>query len=305
MGILDGIEIFALTVEAGSFAAAARRLGVTASAVSRRVANLEEQLGVPLLARTTRSLSLTHDGQSFHERCVRILEELGEARDALAHVRKRPSGTIRVDAPIALGRAMIAPRLPEFLSRYPDVSVDLTLRDQFVDPFVEGLDVLLRVGALGDSTLIARRLGESRLVVCGSPAYLKRRGMPKTPRDLSRHECLCYLRGGRPQPWRIREGGVLHEVVVRGRYNSSDVDVILRGALAGQGLVLLLDFLVADAFRAGTLVRVLADYDSTARPIHALYPKNRHLVPKVGAFLDFAAALFASSRRTPARARSS
>jgi DNA-binding transcriptional LysR family regulator len=184
VGILDGIEIFAIAVDAGSFAAAARRLGVTASAVSRRVANLEEQLGVPLLARTTRSLSLTHDGQSFHERCVRILEELGEARDTLAHVRKRPSGTIRVDASIALGRAMIAPRVPEFLSRYPDISVDLTLRDQFVDPFVEGVDVLLRVGALGDSTLIARRLGESRLVVCGSPAYLKRKGTPKTPREL-------------------------------------------------------------------------------------------------------------------------
>ena len=296
MSILDGIEIFALTVETGSFAAAARRLGVTASAVSRRVANLEEELGVPLLARTTRTLSLTHDGQTFHARCVRILEELTEAKDALAHVRKRPSGTVRVDAPIALGRFVLAPRIPEFLSRFRDVSVDLTLRDQVVDPFAEGLDVLIRIGALGDSSLIAKRLGEARLVVCGAPSYLKKRGTPKTPRDLVRHECLGYLRGGRPNPWRFRYGDSTYDIDINGRYNASDADVIMRAAIAGQGLSLSFDFMVADAIRKGTLVHILEEHEPRPWPIHALYPKNRHLVPKVSAFLEFVAKVFGQAK---------
>ncbi len=296
MGQLEGIELFALTVEAGSFASAARRLGVTPSAVSRKVAQLERELGVPLLARTTRSLSLTHDGQSFHARCVRILEELGEARDALARVRKKPSGVIRVDAPLALGRKVLAPRLPEFLARYPEIKVELTLRDQFIDPFVEGSDVLLRIGARGESTLIARRLGESQLVVCGSPAYLRRHGTPKTPQDLGRHECLGYLREGRPTSWRLVATGETVDVDVTGRCHANDADVLLTSALAGQGLAMLFDFLAAEGLERGALVRVLSPFASAPWPIHALYPKNRHLVPKVGVFLDFLEELFGKSR---------
>lgn len=305
MSQLEGIESFVRSVEAGSFAAAARRLGVTPSAVSRQVARLEEELGVPLLARTTRSLTLTHDGQAFHARCIRVIEELAEARDALARVRKKPAGVLRVDAPVALGRSVLAPRLADFLEHYPDVDVELTLRDRLVDPFVEGSDVLLRIGPLRDSSLIARRLGESRLVMCAAPSYLRKRGTPKVPADLVHHECLSYLRAEGRQTWLLRTSDQLVEIEPKGSLQVNDADVLVMHALAARGLVVVFEFLVADAIARGDLAPVLESYESTPWPIHVLYPKNRHLVPKVGVFLDFLAEVFArpGPRRSAKKAR--
>jgi LysR family transcriptional regulator, regulator for bpeEF and oprC len=290
---LGSIEFFTTTVDAGSFAAAARRLGVTPSAVSRRVALLESELGVPLLARTTRTLRLTDDGRAFHERCARILEELREARETIARTSSRPAGVVRVDAPLALGRFVVAPRLPELLERYPDLRVELTLRDHHVDAIAEGLDVLVRIGRLGESTLIARRLGASHLVACASPAYLRRRGTPRTPADLAGHDCLGFLREGRPNPWLFGTGDHAQSVEVAGRYHASDAEVLRTGALAGQGIVHIFDFLVADAIASGALVPLLRDHAPPPWPIHALYPRNRHLLPKVGVFLDFLTEVFA------------
>jgi DNA-binding transcriptional LysR family regulator len=297
MGTFDGIELLALAVEAGSFAAAARRLGVTPSAVSRRIATLERELGVPLLARTTRSLRLTNDGQAFHERCLRILEELREARDAMARARRKPSGLLRVDAPLALGRQVLAPGLPEFLERYPEIRLDLTLRDQLVDPIAEGLDLVVRIGALADSSLIARRLGASRVVLCAAPRYLRRHGTPRRPADLARHACLGYLSDGRPRAFRFVSEGRTHAVDIAGPCHVNDGDVLRQLALAGRGIVALFDFIVAGDLVSGALVPVLAEHPSTTWPIHALYPKNRHLVPKVAVFLDFLVALYDPSRR--------
>lgn len=287
---LNAVEYFVRAVEAGSFAAAARRFRVTPSAVSRQVARLEMELGVPLLARTTRSLTLTHDGEAFHARCVRILDELTEARDALAHVRKKPAGVLRVDVPISLGRSRVAPRLPEFLARYPDIELELMLRDQLIDPLVEGTDVLLRIGALRDSPLIARRLGEARVMMCASPAYLAKRGAPKSPADLVRHACLGYLGPESRRVWRFREAP---DFPPNGSFHANDAEVILAHVVAGRGIALKFDFLVAPHIARGELVEVLADYAPPAWPIHALYPRNRHLVPKVGVFLDFLSEVFA------------
>lgn len=287
MSTFDGIEFLTVAVETGSFAAAARRLGVTPSAVSRRVATLESELGVQLLARTTRSLRLTEDGLAFHERCTRILEELQEARDAIARVREKPAGLLRVDAPIALGRSVLTPKLPGFLERYPEVRLDLTLRDQLVDPIAEGLDVLVRIGLPRDSTLISRRLGESQLLTCASPAYLRKHGVPKHPRDLARHQCLGYLREGRPAPFGFVSGETTLFVDVAGQCNANDTDVLLHLAIAGRGIVSMFDFLVAPHLESGALVTVLGEHPSLTWPIHALYPKNRHLLPKVRVFLDF------------------
>ena len=306
MGALDGIEFFTASVEGGSFAVAARRLGVTPSAVSRRVAALEAELGVQLLARTTRSLHLTEDGQAFHERCTRILDELAEARDAIARVKKKPAGLLRVDAPVALGRAVIVPNLPGFLDRYPDIQLDLTFRDRRVDPIAEGLDVLVRMGALRDSTLIARRLGESRIVTCASRAYLSKHGVPERPRDLARHACLGYLREGRPDPFELVAGGgegsadTLTSVDIKGPLHSNDCDVLVQMAIAGKGITHLFDFLVEPHLRSGALVSVLDACSSRRWPIHALYPKNRHLLPKVRVFLDFLDGLWRPKK--PARA---
>ncbi len=296
MGALDGIEFLTAAVEAGSFAAAARRLGVTPSAVSRRVAQLERRLGVTLLARTTRSLRLTHDGQAFHERCVRILEELKEARDAIARASKKPSGALRVDAPIALGRAVLAPRLPRFLDRYPEIELFLTLRDQFVDPIAEGLDVLVRIGERGESSLIARRLGESRIVHCASPAYLRKHGAPESFADLATHSCVGYVRDGRPLPFVCRAGEGIQATDVSGRCHVNDASVIQELAVAGKGIAALFDFMVRDALASGALVAVLDSYPTTTWPIHALYPRNRHLLPKVAVFLDFLTRLFGRTR---------
>lgn len=283
---LASIRLFAATVEAGSFAAAARRLRLSPSAVSRRVAQLERALGAPLLARTTRALSLTDDGRAFHDRCQRILEELREAEDAIARSAARPAGLLRVDAPVGLGRTLLAPTLPRLLERHPDLRVALTLRDAFIDPVSEGIDVTVRMGRLSDSSLIARRLGERRIVVCAAPAYLRRHAAPKTPRDLARHACLGYLRNGRPDPYRFVAGEGTYEVMVDGPFHSSDGEALRAAAVAGRGIVALFDFVVADALASGALVQVLEDHPLEPFPVHALYVPNRHLLPKVRVFLD-------------------
>jgi len=295
MSTLAGIDFFATTVECGSFASAARHLGVTASAVSRRVAQLESELGVSLLARTTRTLRLTDDGRAFHERCVRILEELRDAREAIVRASKKPSGRLRVEAPLSLGRIVLAPKIPEFLARHPEIKLELMVRDRFIDPVAEGIDVIVRIGALGESSLIARRLGEARVLMCASPAYLKKRGTPKTLSDLARHNCLAYLReDGHPYPWRFasaQDEGT-RVVDIAGHYHANDAEILHIGAVAGKGIVALFDFSVARSMRRGELVRVLEDHPLQSRPIHALYPKNRHLLPKVRVFLDFLVTLF-------------
>jgi LysR family transcriptional regulator for bpeEF and oprC len=296
MGTLDGIVLFAATVECGSFAAAARRLHVTASAVSRRVAGLEQELGVQLLARTTRTLRLTNDGQAFYARCVRILDELREAKEDLARVQKKPSGVLRVDAAVALTRKLLAPNMPRFLARYPEISVDLTARDQLLEPVAEGLDVMLRIGRLGDVNLMARRLGESELVFCGAPAYLKRRGTPTQPDDIKHHDVIGYLRDGRSNPWQFLGPAGVMSLDVKGPLRTNEIDAMHAAALAGRGLIMAFDFVVADYLQTGSLVRVLQHHPSTTWPIHALYPKNRHLLPKLRVFLDFVRGLFPPRR---------
>ena len=294
MRSLDGLQFFTVAVEAGSFAAASRKLGVTPSAVSRKISQLEEELGVLLIARTTRSLQLTDDGRAFHERCVRILEELGEAREAIARSTKKPSGLLRVDAPAAFGRGVLAPKLPAFLARYPEIRVDLTLHDQFVDPIVEGLDVLVRIGKLRDSSLIARRLGSSRLQLCASPGYLRKHGTPRKLADLERHDFIGYLREGRPDDLALTlNDGSLFRLPTRGRANGNDASVSRTLALAGYGITQIFDFIAAESIASKKLVPLLEDVHRTEWPIHALYPKNRHLLPKVSAFLEFL--------RTPSR----
>ncbi|WP_437338513.1 LysR family transcriptional regulator [Sorangium sp. So ce394] len=294
---LAAIELLVATVETGSFSRAARRLGVTPSAVSRRVMRLERELGVALLARTTRSLRLTDDGQAFYARCVRIVEELGEATEAIARASTKPVGLLRVDAPVTLGREVIAPSLPRFSARTPDVRVHLTLRDQHVDPVAEGLDLLVRIGQLGDSSLVARRLGASRIVHCAAPSYIARRGAPQAPADLARHDCVGYLRDGRPDPFRFPtgDGDAVLDVPISGPFHANDADVLKRLALAGSGIVAMFDFLVKDALAEGTLVTVLEEARTMSWPIHALYPKNRHLLPKVRVFVEYLAEVFAPS----------
>jgi DNA-binding transcriptional LysR family regulator len=241
--------------------------------------------GVRLLARTTRSLLLTDEGRAFHERCERIVGELAEAGDSIAQARGEPSGRLRVEAPVAFGRRVVAPRLAPFLARYPSVRIELILRDQRVDPVAEEVDVLVRIGPLRNSPLMARRLGESRAILCASPEYVSRLGKPRRAADLARHACLTYLRDGR-----------IHVFDPDGRaaapagpapFAANDEDVIRQMVLASHGIAWLFEFLVADDLQTGALVQLLDDQSTPTWPIHALYPKNRHLLPKARAFIDF------------------
>lgn len=301
MGTLEGIEVLIAAVSAGSFAGAARRLGMTPSAVSRRVALLEEDLGVPLLARTTRSLRLTNDGSVFYERCLRIVEEVGEAREAMARVREKPAGILRVDVPVALGRSVVVPSIPSFSNRYPEIRLDLTLRDRLVDPVAEAIDVLVRIGDLADSSLLARRIGRARMIHVASPAYLRARGRPTTVRELRDHACIGHLRSGQPHPFQFQDGANIIDVAIDGRAHATDADAIRSLAIGGMGIAALFDFMVGEDLGSGKLEAVLVDRTTREWPIHALYVKDRQLVPKVGVFLDWLARALESHVNEPRR----
>ncbi|MFP2929197.1 LysR family transcriptional regulator [Pyxidicoccus sp. 3LG] len=297
MDSLSNIDAFVRAVEDGDFTRAARRLNITASAVSRRIARLEEELGVRLFQRTTRALRLTDDGRDFYARCQRILRELGEAKESLSRSRSRPTGRLRVEAPQVIGQLVLAPALPRFLEKYPGVELHLTLRDEVVDPITEGADVLIRMGPLADSRLMARKLAMARLVACAAPAYLERHGTPRTPEDLARHQCLGFLRQGIPTAWLFKEGRGTVELESHAAFHVNHGATLRDAAVMGLGIAWLMDFMVARELASGALVTVLDAHAVEERPIHALYPANRHLPSRVRVFLDFVTTLFVQGAR--------
>ncbi|WP_237080591.1 LysR family transcriptional regulator [Myxococcus xanthus] len=292
MPSLSNIEAFVRAAEHGDFTRAARKLQLTASAVSRRIARLEEELGVVLFQRTTRAMQLTEDGRAFYARCQRILGELEDAKESLSRSRHRPVGVLRVDAPQVIGQLVLMPALPRFLTVHPGVELRLTLRDEVVDPITEGADVLLRLGTLEDSRLVARKLGTTRLLACAAPAYLRRHGRPETVADLSRHNCLGFLRESAPASWLLHDGSTPVSAVPRGTFHTNHGVTLRDAAVLGLGIAQLFDFMVARELESGALVPVLEEQAGAPRPIHALYPRGKHLPSRVRAFLDFVATLF-------------
>jgi DNA-binding transcriptional LysR family regulator len=284
---LTGMAIFARVVEAEGFSAAARQLGLSKSAVSKQVARLEDRLGARLLNRTTRRLSLTEVGAAFYERCARILAEAEAAERAVTRLQAEPRGTLRVNAPMSFGVRHVAPAIPAFVARYPDVSVDISLTDRLVDLVDEGYDLAIRIANLPDSSLVARRLAPARFVVCASPDYLARHGAPAQPRDLARHNCLTYSYAAVGDEWRLRGPDGEVRVRVTGTVRANNGDVLRAAALGGLGIVVMPTFLVGDALRSGALASVLPDYRVRETAIHAVYPHGRHLSAKVRAFVDF------------------
>ena len=291
------LEAFTQVVAHRSFSRAAERLGVTPSSVSRAVAALETRLGVRLLNRTTRSLSVTDEGVAFHVRATAILADLRDAERSVSRARAVPRGRLRVDAPLALGEQLLAPALPEFLRRHPELSVDLSLRDTYVDPISEGIDVTLRMGKLAASELIARKLGRVRVVVAGSPAYLARYGRPSSPDELSAHKGLMYLLRGHPTPWRFRASkGATVTAAIASQLVAGSGEVLRRAAVAGAGLTRLFEYSLAADIASGALEIVLADHELPAVPVYAVHAQAREPAVKIRAFVDFAADLF---RRSP------
>ena len=290
------MTVFAKVVEQGSFARAAERLSISASACSRQVAELEAHLGSRLLNRTTRRLSLTEIGQGFYERCVQLLADLGEAEQAAAETAARPRGTLRLTTSINFGVRHVSPAIGAFLAKYPEVKFDVSLSDRIVDLVEEGYDLAIRIGSAGGETVVARKLGEARMVACASPAYLKAHGAPRTPEDLARHRCLTYEYMPVRNVWPFRgKDGREHAVRVSGPLHSNNGDLLAAAAVAGVGIAYEPEFILGPDLKAGRLVPILSAYSSPLGPIYAAYPSRRYLSAKVRAFVDFLAERFANA----------
>ncbi|MGH7788693.1 MAG: LysR family transcriptional regulator [Candidatus Binatia bacterium] len=284
---LTGMAVFASVAAAQSFSAAARELGLSKSAVSKHISQLEERLGARLLQRTTRRLSLTEAGTALYAHCRRIADELAAAEAAIGSLSGAPRGTLRVSAPMSFGERYLAPLLPAFLARHADLRVELTLGDQLVDLIEAGVDCAVRIARLPDSSLVARRLAPARRVVCGAPAYFERRGVPRTPDALRDHNCLDYAYLAATGGWPFPAARGLRAVPVEGNLAANNGEVLRAAALAGVGLALLPTFIVGDDLRAGRLRAVLIEYESWDASIYAVYPPTKQLAPKVRAFVDF------------------
>jgi DNA-binding transcriptional LysR family regulator len=252
------------------------------------VAELEAHLQTRLLNRTTRRVSLTESGRAFHERCVQLLADLDEAEQEASQSARTPRGTLKLTSSINFGVRHLAPAIAAFLARYPELRFDVSLSDRIVDLVEEGFDLAIRIGSTGSENLVARKLGEARLVPCASPAYLARHGAPRTPADLSGHNCLTYAYVSQPGLWALRDAaGREHLAKVSGNLHSNNGDLNAEAALQGVGIAFEPSFIVADAVRAGRLVPLLQEYAAPPAPIWAVYPSRKHLSAKVRLFVDY------------------
>lgn len=288
------MRTFATVVDTGSFVGAADTLDMSKPAVSRHVNELEARLGVRLLQRTTRRLSLTAEGEVFHARCKDLLAQVDEAEAEVSSSSGEATGLLKLSVPVTFGERHLAPLWPVFLARHPRVSLDVSLSDRTVDLVEEGFDLAIRIARLQASSLVSRQLATSRLHLCASPAYLARHGVPQHPRDLVQHQVLAYTLLSTGEHWRFTgpEGEVVVNVGPRFRSNSGET--CRSGALAGQGIILQPDFLVGPDLAAGTLVELMPAYRSLEFGIYAVYPTRKHVAPKVRRLIDFLAASFQS-----------
>ncbi|MEM6810511.1 MAG: LysR family transcriptional regulator [Pseudomonadota bacterium] len=287
MGRLQALQHFVAVVEAGSFTAAADRLGVAKSAVSRRVRELEQRLGAQLLNRTTRATDLTDSGRAFYERAVRVLADLDEAEAAVAQRGGQLIGTLRVALPLSFGLLHMAAPIAAFLEAHPEIDLQVDLNDRRVDLVSEGMDLALRIGHLRDSTLIARKLFDVKFVTCASPAYLAAHGTPTTPDELTDHHVLVYTNVTDPRllPY-VDAAGQPHDVRVAPRLAASNGDLLVAAAAEGRGIVVEPNFMAARAVAGGSLVPILDGYSRPATPAYIVYPHTRHLSLRVRAFID-------------------
>ncbi len=290
MDALSDVAVFVQVVSRGSFTAAAETLGLSKSVVSKYVTRLEDRLGARLLNRTTRRLSLTEVGRAFFERSQRGLLEIEEAEAEVSRLQGEPRGELRLSSPMSFGILHLAPLLPALLARYPELTVDMVLDDRKVDLVDEGFDLAIRIGELPDSSLVARRLGPCRHVVCGSPAYFARSGIPQSPEDLSQHAAITYRYANAPDEWHfLAADGGHRQVTVTSRIKMNSSLALREALLNGAGVTLTPTFVVGADIRAGRLRAVLQGYRAMEVSIYAVYPQRKHLSPKIRAFVDFLA----------------
>lgn len=289
------MEVFVRVVELASFSRAATALHLPKGRVTTVIQDLETHLGVRLLHRTTRRLSLTDDGMLYHQRAVSMLQEMNELEAALGHAVVTPAGRLRVDVPAAMGRHMIAPALPDFFRRYPQVVLELGSSDRPVDLIAEGVDCVIRGGLVHDESLVARHLGALAVVTCAAPDYLRRHGTPATLADLEQHRFVNFFsaKTGRVFPFDFRRAGEAHQISRPHWVAANDTDTYIAAAVAGMGLMQSpANRVMREHLASGRLAPVLPDWNAGTLPIVALYPRNRHLTAKVRVFIEWAAELF-------------
>lgn len=288
MDKFESLRAFTQVVKAGGFAAAARDLGLSRSAVNKLVLHLENELGVQLLHRSTRRVSPTETGLAFYDRCMAILSDLAEAEQAVMQLQEEPKGALRVNAPMSFGTLHLAPALPDFLLQYPDVQVQLTLSDRFIDPIAEGFDVTVRIAQpQPTASLVEQVLMPAPRLLCAAPAYLAKYGMPTHPTALHHHSCLHYGHLATDNQWTLTGPDGAHTVSIQGVLCSNNGEVLRDAAIQGLGITLLPTFIAGQALSQGQLHIVLPDYQATALTILALYPANRHLSAKIRLFVQF------------------
>ena len=292
MDKLDAMNAFTKVVACGSYAEAARGLGVTRSAVSKAVMEIEHALGARLLDRTTRRVTPTEAGLAYYERCLAIIAQVEETEIQISRLHDEPRGVLKINAPMSFGILYLGPAVADFMALYPDLRVEMTLNDRFIDPLEEGVDVTVRIGALTDSTLIARRLAPARRALVAAPSYIERHGTPEAPAGLAAHRCLTYGHAAATQRWQLTHGGATLSVQAGSCLCSNNGEVLRAAAARGIGIANLPTFLVGPDIRAGRLVTVLPDYPPAELGIFALYAPNRYLAAKTRVFIDFLAGRF-------------
>jgi len=296
MSQLEDMRLFVTIVDAGSFTAAAERLGLSKQFLSKRVAALEARLGVRLLIRTTRQLRPTELGLVYLEQARGLIRQFDETEEAIARQNTTPRGLLRISAPMSFGTLHLGPALPQFLLAHPQVSVEMDLSDRTVDLIGEGYDVAVRIGTLPDSSLVARTIAPMQIRLCASPDYLARRGTPATPADLRDHDCLLYGHS-RHVEWTFQHAGRREVQAMRGRLRVNNGELVRDAAVAGLGIAYLPTFIVGQALADARLVSVMEDHCPPPAAIHAVYPQHRQASRAVRAFVEFLHSRFASAPR--------
>jgi LysR family transcriptional regulator for bpeEF and oprC len=298
MDRLDALKVFCSVVDAGGFRRAADRLGISTTSVTNQVAALEARFRVKLLHRTTRSMSVTEEGRQCYENAMRLLADMNDLEDVLRHSTAAPSGLLRVDMPGIIGTRIVSPALPCFLRDYPEVTVRMSATDRLVDMVEEGIDVMVRIGHLADSRLVAQTLAGTRYVCCASPDYLARRGGPQSPDELDAFDCLNFLypKSRRARPWYFRRDDQVSSLAPRGIFVTDHVESLVGAAMAGGGIIQVLSISVQDRIASGALVPLLTDWTAPGPDVAVLFQQRQLRAAKVKVFVEFLHAIFRTHR---------
>jgi len=281
----SGVSEFVAVAETESFTAAAKRLGISTAQVSRQISALEERLSAKLFYRTTRKVSVTEVGGIYYQHCRQVMDGLADAERAITNLQSTPKGKLKITAPITYGERSVAPLVNDFVTQYPELEVQLVLSNQQIDLIDEGFDLAIRLGQLGDSSMIGKRLATRKQYVCAAPEYLSAFGAPHTLSELDRHNCLS----GTLDYWRFQEKGKARNIRVKGNFSCNSGPVLVDAALKGVGIVQLPDYYVQEYINQGQLIELLPNYREPDDAVWALYPQNRHLSPKVRMLVDYLA----------------